>query len=178
MMGFEEVNSLDVDKTVKIGGVDKKTGKKNPSSIEGYYLGAREIADKYSSDKMGKLHAFQTAEGNVGVFGKTDLNRKLAVVIPGTMVRVTAAGSVPTNKGNDMLKFKVEVDKTNMIEVSGTLSDDSGLDNGGESDDNEDSEENSYSSNMGRTGTGMNNQTGMSAAERQAKVQELLKKKK
>lgn len=118
-MGFKDVNSLECDTAIQIGGVDKKTGKKSPTSIEGYFLGGRDIPSKFSSTGKAKLWVFNTDKGNVGVYGKTDMNKKLEAVVPGTMTRVTHAGSVPTRKGNDMIKYRVEVDADNTMDVSG-----------------------------------------------------------
>lgn len=115
-MAFKPVQDLDADVTVALGGVDKKTGKKNPTKVEGYYLGSRDTASKKSKNGISKLYFFQTEQGNLGVWGKTDLDRKMLAVKPGTMTRVTQSGSVPTPNG-DMYKFKVEVDEANSIEV-------------------------------------------------------------
>lgn len=118
-MAFSEVNSLDSDFTISLGGRDKKTGKENPKQVTGYYLGTKGgLPNKYNPEKPSQLHFLQTEKGNVGVWGKTDLDRKITAVSPGTMVRITFTGTRPSNKGNDMLVFKVEVDKDNTIEVS------------------------------------------------------------
>lgn len=122
-MAFTEVQDLGCDTAISLGGRDKKTGKANPTTITGYFLGSREIVSKFSSTGKSKMHIFQTPKGNVGVFGKTDLDRKMLEVQAGFMVRVTQSGSVPTNKGNDMLKFKVEVDSDNSIAVSAHAAD-------------------------------------------------------
>jgi hypothetical protein len=113
-MGFEKVQNLDADTTVTIGGYNKKLKKENPTSIEGYYLGSRVVQNKLGPSTIWFL---QTETGNVGVWGKTDMNRKLAAVTPGTMIRITHEGSRPTPKG-DMLTYTVEVDKANTIEVN------------------------------------------------------------
>lgn len=124
-MGFKERPSLDTDNTVTIGGVNEKTGKPNPKSIEGYFLGTKITGpNKYNRSKMNKLHVLQTEDGNVGVWGKTNMDQKLAGVTPGTMIRITFTGEKDVGKGNPMLCYKVEEDTENTIEV-GTL--DSGL---------------------------------------------------
>lgn len=117
-MAFKTVTDLGTETAISLGGRDKKTGKENPKSITGYFLGSRDVASKFSSTGLAKMHVFQTPKGNIGVFGKTDLDRKLGTVTPGAMTRVTQNGSVPTNKGNDMLKFQVEVDLEDVIDVS------------------------------------------------------------
>lgn len=115
-MAFEEPVELDTDVVFSLGGVDKKTGKKNPTQVEGYFLGSKEIPDKYAKSGKGYLHIFLTPNGNVGVFGKTDLNRKMMTVDPGTMTRVTYTGTLPTKYG-PMAKFKREIDKDRTIPV-------------------------------------------------------------
>lgn len=116
-MSFKQVLDLDCDVATALGGTDKKSGKKNPTQVEGYLIGSKEIPDKFSKTGTGYLHIFQTQEGRVGVFGKTDLNRKIKNVAPGTMVRATFTGTIPTKFG-DMAKYMVETDEANVIEVA------------------------------------------------------------
>ena len=119
-MAFKVVASLEADVTISLGGRDKKTGKANPNQVEGYYLGRRVVApNKYSKPgKTDYLYFFQTPKGNLGVWGKTDLDRKMGNVTPGTMVRASHAGMRPTPNG-DMHTFTVEIDEENTIDVSG-----------------------------------------------------------
>lgn len=117
-MGFKEIADLDCEKAYQLGGTNKETGKPNPKSMEGYYIGAKDIASKFSKTGMAKLYILKTPKGNVGVYGKTDLDSKMVSVAPGTMIRITQTHSVPTAKGNDLIKFKVEVDSENTIEVN------------------------------------------------------------
>jgi hypothetical protein len=112
-MSFKEVSSLDADVTVSIGKRDKKTGKMGPKSAEGYYLGNRTVQNKRGPST---IHFLQTPEGNLGVWGTTDMNRKLSQVTPGTMVRITSTGTKPTPNG-DMYTYRVELDSENTIEV-------------------------------------------------------------
>jgi hypothetical protein len=114
-MGFKEVASLDAEKTIALGGVDKKTGRKNPTSVEGYYLGSRTVESKKGESK---IHFFQTEKGNLGVWGKTDSNRKLGAVTPGTMTRISFDKMQETPNG-EMYKYKVEIDSDNVIDVGG-----------------------------------------------------------
>lgn len=125
-MAFQELNTLDADTTIALGGVNKKTGKKNPTKAEGYYLGYRKVDSAKSKSGQAFLHFLQTPTGNIGVWGKTDLDRKLTQVTPGVMVRINQTGTVPTPNGT-MYKYKVEVDPDNTIDVNF----DSGNDNGG-----------------------------------------------
>jgi hypothetical protein len=113
-MSYQEISSLDADIVVALGKKDKKTGKAYPKQAEGYYLGKRSVE---SSRGSSFLHFLQTSEGNLGVWGTTDLNRKLSQVPAGTMVRITSTGTKPTPNG-PMYTYKVEQDSSNTIEVS------------------------------------------------------------
>lgn len=117
-MAYREVNDLSTDVTISLGGVNKKTGKKNPTSIEGYYLGSRQVEDKKKKSGVSYIYVFQTAEGNVGVWGKTDLDRKMQSAPLGAMTRATHSGMRATPNG-EMYTYKVEIDKDNTIEVEG-----------------------------------------------------------
>lgn len=112
-MGFSEVISLDADNAVALGKRDKKTGKAYPKQAEGHYLGSRTVQGKRGPSV---LHFLSTPNGNLGVWGTTDLNRKLGAVLTGTMVRITSTGTKPTPNG-DMYMYKVEQDRDNTNEV-------------------------------------------------------------
>lgn len=118
-MAFKTVQNLDADTSVQLGGKDA-SGKANPTEIEGYYLGFREIDGDFG---LSKLHVFQTEEGNVGVWGKTRLNSKLSPSLVGTMVKVTFTGMIaPRKKGRKpSFGYEVQFDNENVIDVS-TLS--------------------------------------------------------
>lgn len=125
-MGFEKINSLDSDVSINLGGVNKKTGKANPKSVEGYYLGTKTgIPNKYDATKPDCLHILQTDKGNVGVWGKSHLNPQMSKAIPGAMIRITFTGTRPSKKGNDQLLFSVEQDKNNNISVEDLATQDS-----------------------------------------------------
>lgn len=113
-MAFQEVSSLDADVTIALGKVNKQTGKPYPKQAEGYYLGSRSVASKRGESK---LHFLQTANGNLGIWGTTDMDRKLGQASVGSMVRITSTGTKPTPNG-DMYLYKVEIDRDNAIEVS------------------------------------------------------------
>lgn len=117
-MAFKTITSLDSDITIALGGTNKKTGKANAQQIEGFYLGKREVEDRKKKSGKSAIYYFQTPKGNVGVWGKTDLDRKMQGVTPGVMVRATCTGTRETPNG-DMYTFKVEVDEDNAIEVVG-----------------------------------------------------------
>lgn len=173
-MAFKEVQSLDADNTTALGGFNKKTGKKNPTNAEGYYLGTRQVDSPRSKSGKSALHFLQTPKGNLGVWGKTDLDRKLSNVPAGTMVRITQSGTVPTPNG-DMYKFKVEVDPDNTIEVAAP---ESAAFSGSEEDDNYASPEETEDYGQDEYQAEEAGQiAALSALERRAKVEALLKGK-
>jgi len=134
-MAFKEVSSLESETTIAMGGTNKKTGKANPTKIEGFYLGKREVQDRKKKSGVSSIYYLQTAKGNVGVWGKTDLDRKMAEVSKGAMIRVTQSGTRETPNG-DMYLFKVEVDLDNTIDAD-NLPHDQFLADGGEQEGNE-----------------------------------------
>jgi len=118
-MGFKEVASLDAENTITLGGRNKKTGKANPTTIEGYFIGTKGgLPNRFNPDKPNQLHHFQTPDGVVAVWGKTNLDQKLRGVMLGTMTKVTFTGTRPSGKGNDMLCYRVEIDSDNTTPVS------------------------------------------------------------
>lgn len=171
-MAFKQVVDLDAETTIALGGFNKKTKRDNPTSVEGYYLGARQVESKKSKSGFCAIHYFQTAKGNLAVWGKTDLDRKLANVPAGTMTRASFSKMQPTPNG-EMYKYVVELDTDNSIEVgnlnagSATAGTDQSYSNNGEDLQNEED--------------GVDEDTqqalALAAIERQAKVQALLKRK-
>lgn len=120
-MSYKDVSSLDAEVTIALGKKDKQ-GKPYPKQAEGYYLGSRSVQNKRGESK---LHFLQTQNGNLGIWGTTDLNRKLGQVGAGDKVRITSTGTKPTPNG-DMYTYRVEVDDTDKIQVAAeTASDDS-----------------------------------------------------
>lgn len=120
-MGFKEVQDLDCETTTALGGRNKTTGKANPTKVEGYYIGSKDVDSPKSKTGACKLYVIQTANGNLGIWGKTDLDRKMGSVPQGAMIRITQTGMQKIPGKNDMYKFKVEVDAENTIEVSTSL---------------------------------------------------------
>lgn len=116
-MAFKEVSDLSTETTVSLGGINKKTGKANPKQIEGYFIGKKEVEDKKKKSGKSFIYVIQTPKGNVGVWGKTDLDRKMLAVTEGHMVRITQNKMVPTPNG-EMYGYKVEQDSENSIQVS------------------------------------------------------------
>lgn len=115
-MAFKEVSDLSADVTISLGGTNRKSGKPNPNSVEGYYLGKREVADKKKKSGKSYIYFFQTPKGNIGVWGKTDLDRKMGSVELGAMTKVSFDRMVATPNG-EMYKYKVARDPDNRIEV-------------------------------------------------------------
>lgn len=163
-MAYKEIVSLDADTTIALGGRNKKTGKANPTEAEGYYLGSRRVSSPKSKNGFAYIHFLQTATGTLGVWGKTDLDRKVLDIVPGTMTLLAFDKMVPTPNG-EMYKFKVAVDKDNTTDVSTLVSgsSDAGVDASGENQDDSDVED--YDADA----------ESLAAAARQAKLQELLK---
>lgn len=121
-MAFKEVSSLNADKTIAIGGFNKKERKDNPTSAQGYYLGTKTVPSSLSASGTAEIHFLQTPQGNLGIWGKTDLNRKMAGVTSGNLIRITFTGTQASKKGSDMYVYKVEVDADDSIEVAPTAS--------------------------------------------------------
>jgi hypothetical protein len=183
-MAFKTVVSLDADVTVSLGGTNKKTNKKNPTQIEGYFLGSKKVADKKKKDGISFIHIFQTDKGNVGVWGKTNMDRQLINVNPGTMTRVTFQKMRATPNG-DMYVYEVAIDEDNVIEPptatdsADASSDDSddgasygGDDPAAEDDGQEDSDEQEASEPIAPP------VNAKASADRQKRVQDLLNKRK
>jgi len=117
-MAYETIADFDCTKTISVGGtrLDKKTGKryKNPTQIEGFYVGTKSgIDNKLNPEKPMSIHIFQTAEGNVGVWGKTDLDQKMRRAKVGYMTLVAFDKMVPTNR-LPMFKYTVQQDPQNV----------------------------------------------------------------
>lgn len=131
-MGFKEVADLGCDTAYALGGTDKKTRKANPTKVEGYYIGSKQVASPKSKTGYAALHVFQTPKGNVGIWGKTDLDQKMKAVKPGLLTKVEFTGMQET-KNNPMYKYRVQVDSEQSIDVAtadlaGEGDDDTGID--------------------------------------------------
>lgn len=116
-MGFQDIADLDCQVTVALGGINKKSGKKNPTSVEGFYIGTRQVPSPKSKTGYAALHVFQTNSGNTGVWGKTNLDQKMTAVKAGQLCRVEFVGMVET-KNNPMYKYRVQVDPSQTIDVA------------------------------------------------------------
>lgn len=103
--------------TIALGGMNNKTGKANPTKVEGYYLGARQV-DTQNGPAF--LHSFDTAKGKIDVWGKTNLNQRLKSVPIGTMTLVTVESEMKKTARGRMYLFDVQYDPENIIEVTST----------------------------------------------------------
>lgn len=157
-MGFKEIADLDCQVTTAIGGVDKKSGKKNPTTAEGFYIGTRQVPSAKSKTGFAALHVIQTPKGNLGIWGKTNLDQKMTAVKPGQLIRITFTGMVET-KNNPMYKYRVQVDPSQTIEVNTADSGEAGFSGG---------DEEAYDAN----GTGYNDAGGEDAYEPEAELGE------
>jgi hypothetical protein len=183
-MGLTEVVSLEAEVTYSLGKYNKKTGKTDPKSVEGYYLGKRVVETKLGDSS---IHFFQTEKGPVGVWGTKYLNSKLSNVKPGTMTKAEFVGMKPTPRG-DMRSFKVFQDKENTIEVSveppvaqyadefAAVSDNRATYNEDDKNEDDKDEDNNSGYEAPSYAAATVNNTQVSAAERQARVQALLNK--
>lgn len=101
-------------KTIRLGGTNRD-GTVNETSIEGYYLGSRETPD--SGYGPGTLHDFQTAEGTVSVWGRTNINRLLGNSNVGQMCCLTFTGMGKAQKGKSpAYEYKLQYDPSNTID--------------------------------------------------------------
>lgn len=113
-MAYEKLVDLGTELVSALGGTDNKTGKPNPTSIEGYYLGSKNVQ---TSSGPSVIHVFQTPKGNQGVWGTKKLNDNLTARVAGKMTLVEYKGKVKIAGGKTQHTYDIMVDKTNAIEV-------------------------------------------------------------
>lgn len=115
-MAYEKKADLNADKAYALGGKDAK-GKPNPTKVEGYYLGYKMIETTFGP---ARLHIFQTESGNVGIYGKSNLNRQLTDDLRGQMVLAEFTGMGTAQRGKKPpYNYAVYHDKENSIDVAG-----------------------------------------------------------
>lgn len=122
-MAFKKVAALDADTTVALGGKNAKTGKSNPTTVTGYYIGKRTVETEFGP---GLVHFLQTPTGNIGVWGKTNMNVQLEQVTPGALTRITFIKMQKIPGRKDMYKYDVEVDPDRSIPVNAASNEDEG----------------------------------------------------
>lgn len=107
---------LEKTRSVQLGGVNKTTGKKNPTELEGYYVGVEKLPNKFNPGQPKNFYKFLTAAGEVGIFASAGLDYVLKGATPGLMTKVVSTGeTLDTGKGNPMKVFKAYQDKTNSV---------------------------------------------------------------
>lgn len=115
-MAYEELGSVD---TVTLGGVDKATGKKNPTEIEGYLVEVQKRPNKFKPNDPQNFYVFQTQSGMKGVYAKAGIDSVLKGAQLGAMTKLVATNeTLDTGKGFPMKVFKGYQDKTNTVEVT------------------------------------------------------------
>ena len=104
------------DVTFSLGGINKKTNKPNPTSVDGYYMGFTTVTNDFGEAKK---HQFQTANGLVGVWGKTRLDRELARWKLGT--RIVATVLPEKVKAGKFMAYEYDVagDEQDVLDVQG-----------------------------------------------------------
>lgn len=174
-MGFQTVTDLNAETTISLGGFNKKTKRDNPTSVEGYYLGSRKVPSKKAKTGFCSIYFFQTPKGNIGVWGKTDLDQKMAAVGLGVMVRASFSKMVATQNG-EMYKYLVEFDPDNSIEVSALPSGNS--DNSGKTDGSENDTISDYADDTADDTGSSYDESAETLVAQQKRVQDLLNKNK
>lgn len=179
-MSFEDYSSPRPSKWVSLGGKSTKTGKANPTEIEGYYVGSITGPNKFDTSKTKTDYLVKTAEGVVGVSGTANMKRvftdaeanfakKNGEAALGASVRIAFTGTVNTGKGNPMKTYAVLFDKTDRTDVLTAAE----LDSDTEGEDAGDGDEEDYEQEVAAPPP----KAASSAAERKAKLDDLLKNK-
>lgn len=115
-MAFKKLDDV---KQVVLGGTNKETGAKNPTSLEGYYIRKEEKPNKFNLAKPQAFYVFETQTGLVGLFGKAGIDREMKKANLGLMTKVIDTGTtLDTGKGNPMRVFEVFQDSENSIGTS------------------------------------------------------------
>jgi len=115
-MSYQELGEVEV---VVLGGMNKSTGKKNPTELEGYLQRVEKRPNKFNPDKPQNFYVFLTEHGEKGIYAKAGINRVLRNAVYGAMTKLVATDELlDTGKGNPMKVFKAYQDKTNTIDVS------------------------------------------------------------
>lgn len=155
---------------VTLGGINRATGKAQPTQVSGYYLGVDTVTSKFS-DEPRTVIVLRTDDGNdTKVNAPTVLKSKIAraekeyrqengISPLGTYTVIKFVGEEPSKKGNPTKIFTVSFDSDN-VNVK--------LANGATNDSDDSAED---------TDDDYGQAAKTDAAARRAKVQELLKSK-
>lgn len=141
-MAFEEIQTLNAEKAVRIGDTEADNDGKTETlgELTGYYLGYKSTPNRINpKGKPVRLHIFSVEGKNIGVWGATVMDSKLdgvaapsnpAATSDGTalLVRVAYTGKLPKNPNKPGYQapknFSVQVDKTKSIFANVSLSSD------------------------------------------------------
>lgn len=140
-MALKEYSASKATKWVTVGGVTRD-GKKNPTEIEGYYLGRTEGESQFEPGKKKITYMIQTPQGVVGVNGAANLNIKMTdseVALQNggetalnSFVLIRFTGTTPSKKGTPTKMYQVMFDTENKLPAGGLLT--GGADNDNEAD--------------------------------------------
>lgn len=171
-MAYRELTTLQCDKYLKLGGLNEKTGEKNPTVFEGYFLAKKTGKSNLDPNKDAYLYVFKTREGNVGINGTKSINDGMEAAVPGQMTMITFIGVKALKAGKKMNLYTINQDDTNTIAVSTPTPVQASRD------EEEDSEENSNDDTTEENDYEAEEQaakSALAAAERKANVDALLK---
>lgn len=172
------VLALDAQTTISLGGFNKKTRKENPTKAEGYFLGTKDIPDPKKKNGFSYLHHLQTPNGIVGVWGKTDLDKKMRLIAPGVYVWLENTGNTMPTANGDMQLFNVDHDPNDAIEVNSLPPNESNSNpNGGAYGESDDASVDNYDASQFQDEDDDQDEA-LLKAERAAKVEALLGSKK
>lgn len=111
-MSYQQLGDLAI---VQLGGINKNTGKPNPKEVEGYLVRIEERDNKFRPGEKQNLYILNTKTGQVGIFGKTDIDRKMKTAQLGAMTKFAATNETKdTGKGFPMKVWYVAQDPTNV----------------------------------------------------------------
>ena len=199
-MAFQDFSNPRPEKWVTLGGRNKETGKLNPTSAKGYYLGSFESQNKFNKDKKNVNLVLMTPQGLLGLTAPSHLVKKMKenetnlakrnVDVRGLMVEISFVGEQDVGKGNPMKLFKVGFDPENRGSAELTLLSEESESNYSDDEPSEDdyeaggvdfptdAEEESYGAVAEYVAPVIQQNVAASAKERAAKVQALLAKNK
>lgn len=115
-MAFQNAKQQLAERTIRLVGEDKVTGKPYPSRLEGYYLGSKVVTTR--NGDQATVYTFRTDEGNIGLWGgHTDLDRQMSLPTLGCMTRVSYNGKKSIPGGKTRHDYLVEWDVSQTIEL-------------------------------------------------------------
>jgi len=107
-------------RVVTLGGVDKQ-GKKNPTELQGYYLGYEKRVDKFNKEKLKNFYKFKTAEGTlIGVYGSAGINEVMQselTVLNAWTTLINTGKTLEVNKGNPMKIYEAEQNQSKILKA-------------------------------------------------------------